>query len=209
MRTLISLSILISLVAGCTSTTRVPNEPGRGTVYDDPSTSGRVTGVGIESQDIVSVIDEMVRDILATPTVAGYSTPPRIVVDAYYFRNESSSTVNKNLFTDLLRTELNRAAAGRLLFLAREHAGMTEKERILEEEKIVTGGTQGPTKPAYGYDYRLGGRIASLDAIDPRTGLTTRYHQITFELIERGSGVIIWSKTCQFKKSARDNVIYR
>lgn len=209
MRTLIPLGILVSLVVGCTSTTRVPNEPGRRTFYNDPSTPAGVTGVGIESQDIVSVTDEMVRDILATPAVAGHSTPPRVVVDAYYFRNESSSTVNKNLFTDLLRTELNRAATGRLVFLAREHAGMTEKERALEEEGVVTGGTQGATKPAYGYDYRLGGRIASLDVIDPKTGLTSRYHQITFELVERGSGVIAWSKTCRFKKTARDDDVYR
>jgi hypothetical protein len=209
MRNLVVVSLLVSLAAGCMSTTRVDNEPGRRTVYDDPSTPGRVIGVGIESQDIVSITDEMVRDILAAPAVAGRSSPPRVVVDAYYFRNESSSTINKNLFTDLLRTQLNRAATGRLVFLAREHAGMTEKERALEEEGVVTGGTQGATKPAYGYDYRLGGRIASLDAIDRRTGLTSRYHQVTFELVERGSGVIVWSKTCQFKKTARDDEIYR
>ena len=59
MRTLIPLGILISLVVGCTNTTRVANEPGRRTFYNDPSTPGGVTGVGIESQDVSTMCDKM------------------------------------------------------------------------------------------------------------------------------------------------------
>jgi len=194
---------------GCTSTTRVGNAPGRPTAYEDPATPGGVQGVGIESQDIISAADAMMRDILANPQVDGRATPPRVVIDARYFENESSSRINKNLLTDLLRTQLNRAAAGRMVFLARHLAAMTEKERILEEEGVVTGGTQGPTKPALGYDYRLGGRIASLDTVSRKTGLTSRYHQITFELTERGTGVIVWNNTYKFKKTAVDDEVYR
>ncbi len=197
------------LFVGCYNTTRVDNSRGRPTHYEDPASSGTVAGVGIESQDIVSVTDRMMRDILATPSVASRSKTPRVVMDSSYFRNESSSIINKNLLTDRLRTELNRAAAGRLIFLARHHADMTEKERLLEEEDFVTEGTQGETKAALGYDYRLGGRIASLDAVNSKTGVMSRYHQITFELIERGTGVIVWSDNYEFKKSAQDDIIYR
>ena len=133
----------------------------------------------------------------------------RVVVDSQYFRNESSQIINKNLLTDRLRTELMRAANGRMTFIARHAADMTEDERVLEQEGVVTGGSQGKTKAALGYDYRLGGRIASLDAVDARTGRKSRYFQITFELVERGSSAIVWSGAYEFKKSVQDDILYR
>ena len=207
-------AISLAGFSGCTTeTTRPDNLAGRPTTYEDSSTPGVISSIGIESQDIVSVTDRMMRDILANRNVneklVAAEDAPRIVVDSSYFINESTSRINKNLLTDRLRTELNRAAAGRMIFLARHHANMVEKERILEEEGVVTGGSKGPTKSSMGYDYRLGGRIASLDAVDPRTGMKSRYHQITFELIERGSSVIVWGNTYEFKKSAQDSVLYR
>ena len=179
------------------------------TRYEDPGATGRIAGIGIESQDIVSMTDKMMRDMMANPTLAGRRPPPRVVVDSKYFRNESSSIINKNMITDLLRTGLTRAANGRMVFLGREYADMTENERALEQEGVVTGGTQGSTQKALGWDYRLGGRIASLDSVDVWTGLTSRYHQITFEMVERGTGVIVWNGTYQFKKTAQDDILYR
>jgi PBP1b-binding outer membrane lipoprotein LpoB len=207
---LLCILCLIGVICiGCDSQVRIDDTRGRGTLMEDPETRGVIAGVGMESQDIVSVTDKMMRDILATPAITRHSTPPRVVIDSSYFRNESSSIINKNLFTDRLRVELNRAANGRLVFLARHLADMTEKEYELEEQEIVTEGTQGETKQALGYDYRLGGRIASIDMVDPRKGFLSRYHQITFELVERGSGTIVWSGIYEMKKSAQDDIIYR
>lgn len=199
------------LITGCSTVydVRQMNQPGRPTAYNDHTTPGPVQGVGIESQDIVSMTDKMMRDMMANPTLAGRATPPRVVIDSRYFRNESSSIINKNMITDLLRTELTRAANGRMVFLGREYADMIENERALEREGVVSGGTQGPTRQTLGWDYRLGGRIASLDSVDARTGLTSRYHQITFEMVERGTGVIVWNGTYQFKKTAQDDILYR
>ena len=203
--------LVVVYVAGCTQTysTRPANQPGRKTLYDDHTTPGPIQGVGIESQDIVSMTDKMMRDMLANPALAGRGTPPRVVLDSRYFRNESRSRLNVNLITDLLRTELTRAANGRMIFLGREYATMIENERALEKEGVVTDGTQGPTRQTLGWDYRMGGRISSLDSVDARTRLTSRYHQITFEMIERGTGVIVWNGTYQFKKTAQDDIRYR
>jgi hypothetical protein len=187
----------------------VDNTRGRRTIYEDTQTPGAVSGTGIEAQDIVSATDQMMRDILASPAIAGRGGVARVVVDSQYFRNESSQIINKNLLTDRLRTELMRAANGRMTFIARHAADMTEDERVLEQEGVVTGGLQGKTKAALGYDYRLGGRIASLDAVDARTGRKSRYFQITFELVERGSSAIVWSGAYEFKKSAQDDILYR
>ncbi len=108
---LVTIAILL-IFSGCTRyTTRVDNTAGRSTIYVDPATGGPVAGIGIESQDITSMTDKMVRDMLASPVLAGQRVPPRIIIDAQYFMNESSSRINKNLITDRLRSELNRAAA--------------------------------------------------------------------------------------------------
>ncbi len=207
----IIFALPVLLLAGCstTHTTRVDRGGGRPTAYEDPSSPGRVVGTGIEAQDIVSATDQIMRDMLASATIVGRGGIPRVVIDAQYFRNESSQIINKNLLTDRLRTELMRAANGRMTFLAREAADMTEEERALEKDGVVTGGTQGQTKPALGYDYRLGGRIASLDAVDARTGRKSRYFQITFELVERGTGAIVWSGAYEFRKTAQDDILYR
>ena len=209
MKQVILVLPVILLACGCESQVRIKGSRGAPTVMEDPKTRGVIAGVGIESQDIVAMADLMVRDILRTKEIVNYPQVPRIVIDSANLRNESSSIINKSLFTDILRGELVRAAAGRLEFLAREHAGMTEQEWMLEEAGVVSQGTQGETKQAYGYDYRLGGRIASLDMADPESGFVSRYHQMTFELVERGSGVIRWSMVHKIKKSAQDDITQR
>ncbi len=205
------IAVVLALqLMGCANTTsRIDNKRGRSTHYGAPDTVGGASGIGLESQDIVSMTDRMVRDILSTEGIGSRSEPPRIVVDSEYFQNQSSSIVNKNLLTDRLRVGLVRAAEGRLIFLARHQAEMLEEERSLEEIGKVSGGTDWAPRRALGYDFRLGGRIASLDSIDPKKGLKTRYHQITFELVERGSGVIVWTNNYELKKSAIDDVVYR
>jgi len=165
--------------------------------------------MGLESQDIVSMTDRMARDLLAAPQIMNWRTPPRVVMDAEYFHNESSDRINRNLITDRLRVELNRAAGGKLTFLGRHYSDMVEDERNLEQQGVVGGGTQGATAQAAGWDYRLGGRIASLDKVDPQSGQAERYYQITFELVERGSGTIVWSNMYELAKSSVADVVYR
>ena len=63
----ISLAIVLLALNACTIyDTKVNDVSGRATIYDDPSTVSRVSGVGIESQDISAMSDRMMRDILAT-----------------------------------------------------------------------------------------------------------------------------------------------
>ena len=163
----------------------------------------------MESQDIVSMGDQMARDILASPALAGRTTPPRIILDAAYLKNESSSLFNKSLITDNLRVGLLRAAQGRIVFVGREYVDMVEKERLLKREGVTTPGTGRSSSATAGADYRLGGRIASLDQVDPRTGTNARFHQITFELVDLETSVIVWSNMYMFKKAAQDDIIYR
>ena len=114
----------LMVMGGCTPSSQVDNVAGQASVYEDPSSSGRVQGVGIESQDVVAMTDEMMRDMLSNRILAARDGP-RIIIDNEYFKNESSSIINTNLLTDRLRVELNRAANGRMIFgpPLRRHGG--------------------------------------------------------------------------------------
>lgn len=198
-------------LSGCvTVNSGLDNSAGRKTVYADAATpSKQVAGVGVESQDVISMTDQMMRDILATPEIAGRGKAPRVIIDSAYFMNDSSSRINKNVITDRLRVELNRAASGRLVFLGRHYGDMVAKERELKRDGGADAGTIRATTAQAGADFRLGGRITSMDAASARGGTTSRYHQITFELIDLEYGNIAWSGLYEFKKEAQDDVVYR
>ena len=104
----------------------IDNVAGRPTTYIDPATRGAVSGVGVESQDILSMTDLMMRSIITSGILEGRSQPPRIIMDSKYFENQSSQAINKNLIVDKLRTGLIRSARGRVMFIARQSIGMIE-----------------------------------------------------------------------------------
>jgi hypothetical protein len=104
---------LAGMLAGCQSSGNVANAPGTPTVYKDPGTRGLVTGVGIESQDIIAMTDKMMRDMMAPPSLVGRQPVPQVLIDATLFENQSSQRINKRLITTRLRGALQRAAKGR------------------------------------------------------------------------------------------------
>ena len=179
-RTLAVLA-LAGVVSACTTTHEVVNAPGRATTYHDPGTRGPVAGIGIESQDIIGMTDRMVRDMLAAPVLSARSEAPRVIVDAEYFYNEGASRLNKNSVTDRLRVNLNNAARGRMVFVGRHYADMVARERDLKRQGYVDTATTPAAKAQAGGDFRLGGRITSLDSRSPASGQMSRYNQITFE----------------------------
>lgn len=197
-------------LTACTPQSVINNTAGKPSTYVDvQDTTPAVAGVGIESQDVVAATDQMVRDMLTNPVLAGQQTPPRVIVDSQYFVNESTSRINTNTITDRLRVNLNRAANGRMVFVARQNIAMIEAERDLKREGKVDGGTIRKTKATAGADYRLTGRITSEDATSTRTGAHSRSSQITFEMVDLELGTIVWSGLYEFKKVAQDDVLYR
>lgn len=188
---------------------RLINLSGRPAASFDVSRVGPVSGTGIEGHDVVSMTDQMLRDILSTPVLAGRAVAPQVIVDGEFFVNDSSQRINKRLITDRLRVELNRAAQGRMTFVGREFSAMVAAERELKREGVVDVATTGLTQAQAGADFRLGGRISSLDSRDPRTGMTQRYMQIVFEMVDLERGVLVWSGMYEFGRAAADDVVYR
>jgi hypothetical protein len=175
----------------------------------DPSVRGPVAGVGIEGQDIISMTDRMMRDMLGSPELTRRPVTPRVIIDAEYFQNDSSQIINKNAITDRLRVNLNRASQGRMSFVGRQYAGMVAKERDLKRQGVTDAGTTGLTRAQSGADFRMGGRIATLDSRNPKTGLQQRYTQITFSMVDLESGMLIWEGIYEFSRATADDIIYR
>lgn len=202
------LAALAALAAEPAAAQRRPADA-KGTVYRDVTSPSGVRGVGTESQDIVSMSDQMTRDLLTLPKLMNAPTPPRVIVDSAAFRNESSEIIDKSMITDQIRVALNRSSGGRIMFIGREYADVIAMERELKDAGQVDIGTTGRTRAQAGADYRLVGRIGTRDAIDTATGLKSRFSQYTFELLDLEYGAIVWSNIYQFKKENRDHVVYR
>ena len=153
--------------------------------------------------------DQMMRDMLVEQIFADTGKRPRVIIDSQYFVNESSQAINKNLITQRLMVNLNRAARTRMQFVNRQNTAMIEQERALKRAGTTDTGTTGLTKAQLGADYRLSGKIGSLDSRNTKTGMIQRYTQIAFEMTDLESGEIVWAGIYEFARAAADDVIYR
>jgi penicillin-binding protein activator len=204
-----AVCVLPLTLTGCSTVGNTQNPAGVAPVAVDVSKQGPVAGVGIEGHDIVAMTDQMVRDMLSTPKLAGAPKAPRVVIDPSLFDNQSSQPINKNIITQRLMVGLNRSAAGRMQFVGRKYSQAVEKERDLKRQGVTDVGTTGLTKAVYGVDYQLGGTITSQDARDQKSGLVQRYNQIVFEMVDMETQEIVWSGLYEFTRAAADDVIYR
>jgi PBP1b-binding outer membrane lipoprotein LpoB len=207
LKTVAGIVLASMTLAACA--TGVENKAGTPTTYQDTQTRGAVSGVGIEAQDIASMTDKMVRDMLQVPRLASSQRPPQIIIDESEFENRSSQRIDKQLIVNRLRVNLSRAAQGRMVFVGRKYADVVEKERELKRSGTVDSATTGATRATAGADYRLVGTINSLDARSSETGTAQRYNQITFEMLDLEYGTLVWSNIYEFRKAAQDDVIYR
>jgi hypothetical protein len=175
----------------------------------DPSTAGPVAGVGVEGRDYVSMTDQMIRDMLTNRTLAAREKAPRIVIDSQYFKVGGSQAINRDLITERLRVNLNRAAQGRMSFIDRTHLDAIQRERDLKRQGVTDTGTVGMTQAVAGSDFLLRGAISSQDSRSASTGMTQRYNQISFEMVDVESSEIVWSGLYEFARAAADDVVYR
>ena len=201
---IVSTTMVVALVAGCASS-GVKNPSGTGVQRFGPDEQGFVAGTGIESQDLVSVADQMARSILAIPQIANAPTPPIIVLDPV--ENKTRFPINKDIFLTRIRAQLNSKAAGKVLFLARERMAALEKERNLKREGAVTASSDPHLQEFKGADYFLTG---SLEGLSTRTAKgTSDYILYSFHLIDARTSVIVWEDMAEIKKQGLEDAAYR
>ena len=198
---------VLGILPGCQAP--VQNPAGVSSIDVDSSRKGPVSGIGVESQDIVAMTDQMLRDMLAEPIFANTGKRPRVVVDSELFVNESSQALNKSAITQRLRINLNRAARQRIQFVDIESMSAVERERALKRSGTTDIGTTGLTKAVLGVDYKLKGKILSVDSRNNKTGMVQRYTQIAFEMLDMETSELVWGGLYEFTRAAADDVIYR
>lgn len=205
--TTVALTALAVLSMGCASGASYAGGYAAPRTVDHTATVAGVSGIGIESQDLVQVSDRMVRDLMATPAFMNTTRPPRVIIDDTRFRNESNQMLNLALVVDRLRIELMRAAQGRLLFVSRQNVDLVERERTLKATGRVDG-ADATKRSIAGADYMLIGRIASQTSTSSGTGARANYFQITFEMVDLNSSLSIWGNLYDLKKAGADDRIY-
>jgi penicillin-binding protein activator len=97
------------ILAGCV-TASAPYRSGVPPMTVSLPTHGLLSGAGIEGHDIVSMTDQMMRDMLANPTLVRCKIPPRVLIDSGYFKSTGAHAINRALITNRLRIE--RRSAG-------------------------------------------------------------------------------------------------
>jgi PBP1b-binding outer membrane lipoprotein LpoB len=206
-RTLLLLTAASSavLLSGCATSRGVQNPSGVPVTEMKPDERGFVAGTGVESQDLVTVTDKMSRSILAIPQITMAQATPRIVIDPV--KNETRFPINKDLFTDRIRIQLNSKATGRVLFLARDRMQALERERALKQTGQVTASADPNVVEFRGADFFLTGKLQGLTTKTSQG--TSDYVLYSFQLIDARTSDIIWEDSAEVKKQGLEDAAYR
>lgn len=203
MKNYLCIALLLAAVACSSPGVRKPS--GVPVTQMNADEQGFVAGTGIESQDLVSVTDSMVRSILSTPEIKSFGQVPRVALDPVI--NETRFPINKDIFLTRIRTELNRNARGQIRFLARERLQTLQNERESKRAGEFTSSSNPQLQEFKGADFFLTGKLQ---------GLTTRtsagvsdYILYSFQLIDARTTEILWEDAAEIKKQGLEDAAYR
>ena len=193
------------LLSGCASSSGVKNPSGIPVTQMRPDEQGFVAGTGVESQDLVAVTDKMTKSILTTPQIQNAQGTPRVVLDPVI--NDTRFPINKDIFLDRIRAELNTKARGKVIFLARERMAALERERQMKQSGQVTSSSDPNLVEFKGADFFLTGKLSGLTT---RTAAgTSDYILYTFQLVDARTSDIIWEDSAEMKKQGLEDAAYR
>ncbi|HVY69060.1 MAG TPA: penicillin-binding protein activator LpoB [Verrucomicrobiae bacterium] len=204
----LKMSLLISatavLLAGCASS-GVHNASGTPVTQMNADERGFVGGTGVESQDLVAVTDKMSRSILNVPAVSRAVTPPYVVLDPVI--NETRFPLNKDMFLDRIRIQLNTKAQGKVRFLARERLAALEKERAAKIAGQFNSTSDPHIQEFKGADYFLTGKLQGQTTRTSKG--TSDYILYSFQLIDARTSEIVWEDASEIKKQGLEDAAYR
>jgi PBP1b-binding outer membrane lipoprotein LpoB len=200
----LSASTASLFLAGCANQ-GVQNPSGVPVTEMKADERGFVAGTGIESQDLVAVTDKMARSILGIPEISNAKGVPRIALDPVV--NDTRFALNKDLFNDRIRIELNKHSNGKVRFLARDRMKTLEHERDLKQQGAVTASSDPSVVEFKGVDYFLTGKLGGMSG---RTSQgVSDYVLYSFQLIDARTSEIVWEDSAEIKKQGLEDAAYR
>ena len=159
--------------------------------------------MGIESQDMITATDKMVRKILETPKLQSQKgkTP---MIGLMPIENRTRFAVDKEIFATRMKALLNEKANGQVRFVARDRLDQVRAEKELKEKGEVTTGER---KKVHGVDFFLTGELSSLSTSSERG--KSDYMLFTFRLIDAETAEEIWEGFHELKKEGAEDAVYR
>lgn len=195
-RTLFFLLVLTFTLSSCAS---VPISHSTAILPDNDDNLG---GTGIESTDIMTVARKMALSILEVPEVMNAKGTPRIAL--LPVKNNTRFIINKDIFTQKIRIELNKNATGKVRFLARDRIEDILKEREAKRKNLVTASKE---DDLFGVDFYLTGELTGLSKAV--SGSRSDYVLMAFQLIDAENSDIIWEDSYEIKRVGEAGVAYQ
>ena len=170
-----------------------------------PGERGFVAGLGIESQDLVTISEKMARGILGAEPIANAKGKPVVVLES--IDNDTRFPIDNDIFLTRIRVALTGNANGKIQFVAREHIEKLEAERDRKLAGQVTGGEKIKGNQFKGADFILTGTFKAISSRG--TAGASDYILYTFQLINPDNSDILWEGFHEIKKQGKDDVTYR
>lgn len=193
---LLLLTLFTMVLSSCAS---VPVSHSNVIPSDNDDTLG---GTGIESTDILTVSRKMAISILEVPEIMNAKGTPRIAL--LPVKNNTRFIINKDIFTQKIRIELNKNATGKVRFLARDRMDDILKEREAKRKNLVTASKEGDL---YGVDFYLTGELTGLSKAVSNN--RSDYILMSFQLIDAETSDIIWEDSYEVKRVGEAGVAYQ
>ena len=171
----------------------------------DPTKAGQVRSLGPESQDALNVSDLMLRSLLASDVIVNHAGAPMVVM--LPMENNTRHAFNQDVFTSLLKAQLNKDAMGKIRFVGRDILADIQKEREMKRAGQVDYVPEKQTSATIGADFFLKGRADGLAGVSTKG--QSEFIVYTFKLVDAESGLEVWEDVFQTKKEGKDDLIYR
>ncbi|HEU4417586.1 MAG TPA: hypothetical protein VFT55_01530 [Planctomycetota bacterium] len=172
----------------------------------DPDAADTVTGTGLQSQDIRTMVNKMSSALKADGILAPGREGERVSFFITELRNDSSDVIDKQLILRELRTELFNSFGRTIRILDRspEANDIVDAERRMKDRGEVSGTN---TRKVAGSDFVLKGVIASRDRQAGK--LKNQYINVTFELTDLVTSELVWTGDYSMKSESTKSVINR
>ena len=191
--------LLIFCLEGCMPAYNQPRLSRVDPTVQDP----QIGSSGFAVSEVLEIVAYMMPRMMANPFLnqsiqkglEDTDKIPKIVV--LPVENNTRFTINKGLFMRRLRSELNKQAVGKILFLARENLAELDSERQLKGKKGITTA-----------NYFLTGTIDGMTTPGTRGGSQESY-LYSFRLIDVDNDIIIWEDNYVISKVAIVRLVNR
>ena len=183
--------IVILSISGCSQQS----------AYVNPDEPDELGGAGIDSQEIRTVSENMARDLVGSPALAGATGKP--IVALLPVKNDTHFPVNLDIINLRIRNALIKFS-DKATFVQRER-----REDVLAEKAAKRAGqmTSSGEKTISGADYFLTGSVEELSK--SAGGKESNYTYFSFELIDTETEQVVWANDYEVKKVAKRGVLYR